>query len=321
VTRSCSLAALTALSVAAATAAHAQPVAKDRPAMAAAGSLGATPTAAAAKVFVDSVEKRLNALSIEANQAGWVAATYITDDTEALSARAQEALNVATQRFALTARRYDGVSVPPDLRRKLNLIKLALTAPPPGDPAKASELTRLTVGMEGEYGKGAYCRRGPLGAPAGAAGDSACYQINELSRALATSRDPAVLLDAWRGWHAVGAPIRPKYQRFAELSNQGARELGFTDLGAMWRSNYDMPADQFPRPRRDVALRLRHAGRPVPARPRAAVEAGGAALRVAARLRAHAAQPAVRRRGRVEGRDDPRAPSPSRRRSSPRAAP
>src|SRR5262249_54480165 len=30
-----------------------------------------------------------------------------------------------------------------------------------------------------------------------------------------------------------------------ELSNKGARELGFADTGAMWRSKYDMPADDF----------------------------------------------------------------------------
>ena len=30
-----------------------------------------------------------------------------------------------------------------------------------------------------------------------------------------------------------------------ELANEGASELGFTDLGAMWRSGYDMPPDDF----------------------------------------------------------------------------
>ena len=30
-----------------------------------------------------------------------------------------------------------------------------------------------------------------------------------------------------------------------ELGNRGARELGFADVGAMWRSGYDMPPDEF----------------------------------------------------------------------------
>lgn len=215
-----------------------------------AASVAAAPAAApapvAARAFVDSAERVLADLSVRANRAQWVAATYITDDTERLSAEATERVNVATQRFALAARRYDGSALPSDVRRKLTLLKLALGAPPPSDPAKATELTTLGVGLEAEYGRGKYCRPGQLGQPA-AAGvkDTTCYEINALSRALAGSRDPAVLLDAWRGWHAVGAPMRARYARFAELSNEGARELGFPDAGAMWRSNYDMPPEQF----------------------------------------------------------------------------
>src|SRR5262249_17768129 len=36
-----------------------------------------------------------------------------------------------------------------------------------------------------------------------------------------------------------------RYSRFVELSNQGAREMGFKDVGALWRSGYDMPPDAF----------------------------------------------------------------------------
>ena len=39
--------------------------------------------------------------------------------------------------------------------------------------------------------------------------------------------------------------MRDRYARFVELSNKGARELGFADTGALWRSNYDMPPDDF----------------------------------------------------------------------------
>src|SRR5262245_47810444 len=39
--------------------------------------------------------------------------------------------------------------------------------------------------------------------------------------------------------------MRPRYERFVALANQGARELGFADMGALWRSGYDMPPDAF----------------------------------------------------------------------------
>ncbi|RYG88106.1 peptidase M2 family protein, partial [bacterium] len=55
----------------------------------------------------------------------------------------------------------------------------------------------------------------------------------------------AKLTQAWVDWHEAARPMREPYARFAMLANEGARELGFDDLGAMWRSNYDMTPDAF----------------------------------------------------------------------------
>ncbi|HEX6639757.1 MAG TPA: M2 family metallopeptidase, partial [Thermoanaerobaculia bacterium] len=210
--------------------------AQQRPAAASAGQ----PTAAQATDFITRAEQELAALSVKVNRADWVANNFITDDTEELTAEAQEAYAVATQKLALEARRFDRVQLPAAVRRKFNLLRLSLAAPPPGNPTEAAELTRLGVGMTADYGKGSYCRASKTRAT-----EQECLQITALSRILAESRDPAELLDVWQGWHRVGAPMRDRYARFAELSNKGARELGFADAGAMWRSGYDMPPDEF----------------------------------------------------------------------------
>jgi peptidyl-dipeptidase A len=190
----------------------------------------ATPQQAAA--FIDEAERELAQLAVRSNQASWVAATYITTDTEAMSAATASNLAVAIQQRALAARRFDNVRLEPVLRRKFNVLKLALTAPPPGNPEEATELTRTQVSMEADYGRGQYCRAG-----------GECLDIGAASRILATSRDPAEMADVWRGWHAVGAPMRQRYSRFVELSNKGARELGHPNTGAMWRSQYEMHPD------------------------------------------------------------------------------
>jgi peptidyl-dipeptidase A len=39
--------------------------------------------------------------------------------------------------------------------------------------------------------------------------------------------------------------MRKDFVRYVELANKGARELGFQDNGAMWRSKYDMRPDEF----------------------------------------------------------------------------
>jgi hypothetical protein len=68
------------------------------------------PTADDARSFMAVAESTLADLSIKWNQAGWVAATYITHDTEALSAEAQREFAVAVQRFATEAQRFDSIT-------------------------------------------------------------------------------------------------------------------------------------------------------------------------------------------------------------------
>jgi peptidyl-dipeptidase A len=197
------------------------------------------PTAADARAFMAAAESTLAELSIDWNQAGWVAATYITHDTEALSAEAQRQYAVAVQRFATDANRFDKVTLPPELRRKFNLLRLALAAPPPADPAKAEMLTRISVGLESDYGRGTWCRPSPPSA------QRDCLQINALSRIMAQSRDPAELRDVWVGWRTISPPMKDRYAQFVELSNEGARQLGFANTGVMWRSSYDMTPEAF----------------------------------------------------------------------------
>jgi hypothetical protein len=63
---------------------------------------------------------------------------------------------------------------------------------------------------------------------------------------MGTNRDPAKLAEMWTSWHDnVGTPMRADYAKLVEIANQGAKDLGYADVGAMWRSGYDMPADDF----------------------------------------------------------------------------
>ncbi|HEY2943063.1 MAG TPA: M2 family metallopeptidase [Vicinamibacteria bacterium] len=191
-------------------------------------------TAAEARAFVDEAEARLLELSNDSNRADWVKSTYITDDTEMLAAQANQRSISATVSYAKSATRFDRLKLPEDVARKLKLLKLALTLPAPANPREAEELTRIVAGMEGTYGKGKWCRT-----PAD------CLDLNALERILAESRDPKELRDAWVGWHAIAPPMRKDFTRYVELGNKGARELGFADMGALWRSKYDMPPDAF----------------------------------------------------------------------------
>ena len=216
------------------------------------------PTVEEARAFIERVNTALLASSIENSRTAWVGRTYITDDTEILIATASARTIALRNQLIAESHRFDNLKLPPDLAREIMLLRTN-ARPAPSDPALRLETTRLAAQLEGIYGKGKYC----------VGGDSRqCLGIDDLDVRMATSRDPKELLELWTGWHAIAVPMRPKYARFVELSNQGARELGFEDTGG------------------SLALPLRHARPTVFGRARAHVAAATAAVRRIACIRA-----------------------------------
>jgi hypothetical protein len=122
------------------------------------------------------------------------------------------------------------------MARKMKLLKLGLTLAAPSDPKESAEVTRLATSQ---------ARRDLRQGQVLPGREPKCLDIEDITRIMASSTNPSELLDAWRGWHTISPPMRKDFTRFVELSNKGARELGFKDTGAMWRSKYDMPPDDF----------------------------------------------------------------------------
>src|SRR5713226_3599057 len=225
-----------ALSVALlASAARAQTPAKKNSSSSAKTS-SAQPAPADAKRFIEQAETRLLDLWIKSQRASWVAENFITDDTESISADADQAAKAATADLANQAKKFDKLQLPPDVARKFKLLKLSVDIPSPRDPAAQAELAKIAASLDGDYGKGTWC-----------ADDKKenCKQLPDIEKILANSRDPKELLRTWQGWHAIAPPLKKRYTRMVDLANKGAREMGFADVGAMWRSNYDMPPDDF----------------------------------------------------------------------------
>jgi len=208
------------------------------------GCRAAAPTGGAPatdlKAFLDEVDATLLRLSNEANQAGWVQETYITPDTEAIAARASEALMNAVTGFAKRAATFNAQSATPEQQRQLTVLKNSITMASPSEAKESEELAKLVTSMNGAYGRGKYC-------PAGEGSSETCLDIEAVTEILAKDRNPAHIRDVWEGWHTISPPFKKDYVRFVELSNKGAKELGFADTGAMWRSRYDMPPDEFAR--------------------------------------------------------------------------
>ena len=195
------------------------------------------PTVLDAERFVAESEKKLDQLGLDAGRAEWVAENFITLDTETLTAQANEQYLTVSGDIALKARRYNGLKVSEASARKLMLMQQSLMLENADD---RGAYARLAASMTGAYGKAKYC-------PAAAAGAARpdCMPLGELEKVLATSHDPARLKEVWLGWHAQSPAYKQDYAKYVELSNKGARAMGYADTGALWRSRYDMAPDAF----------------------------------------------------------------------------
>lgn len=198
------------------------------------------PTVEEARAFFTKVDADLRRLWTQSSRADWINQNFITDDTEALAASGQEASMEYLTRTIKASLRFNAVKLPDDLARQFLLLKLGTSLPAPTDPKERALLAETSVWMTGAYGKGKYCPDRLKNDP-----KKKCLDLGDLSKIMAKSRKYDELLEAWTGWHAIAPPIRKKYERYVELGNKGAKEIGFADMGALWRSGYDMTPEQF----------------------------------------------------------------------------
>ena len=194
-----------------------------------------TPPATNANAFLEKAEKAMFDQSLVQNHADWINATYINDDSDALAAYFGAIRTRMTVDYALEAAKFaDAPGLSAETKRRLLMLRTALTLPAPTTPGAADELNSLATSLQSAYGKGKGTLRGqPING-------------SDIEAAMGTSRNPDELKEMWVSWHDnVGAPMRQDYTELVSIANAGAKELGFADTGAMWRSKYDMPADDF----------------------------------------------------------------------------
>ena len=167
------------------------------PACAAALLAGAA-GAETADEFAARVNRELQEVGIETGRAEWVQRTYITPDTDAIASRAGEREQAVYARLIAESKAFDGQPQSADAARTIKLLRISQDAPAPDDPEKRAELAQIETRMVSVYSAGKYCPDG----------EASCKNFEALAKTMATSRDPAELLETWTGWHAIAKPIR-----------------------------------------------------------------------------------------------------------------
>jgi len=191
-------------------------------------------TAADAVAFTADAEAQLEKMSEYAARIAWTRATYITFDTMALEAQANAEFTELGVKLAKGAARFNDVpGIDPVTRRKLNLLKLGLVLPAPDRPGAADELSQLSTKLDSTYATGKFEFKGKQ------------ITLDDASELLAESRNPAETKALYEGWRTVSPPMRDDYARLVEIANEGSRDLGYADTGALWRAGYDMEPDAF----------------------------------------------------------------------------
>jgi peptidyl-dipeptidase A len=192
-------------------------------------------TAAEADKFVADINKDLKEKLPYWQAAAWLQQTYITDDSQLINSRAsEEYLNWQSRRVE-ESKRFNGVEgMNADTARTIMLLK-NVSAPAPSDAALQGELAKILTKMDANYGSGKWCRT---------AND--CLVLDDIEKIIDNPNEtPEARAAAWKGWQETARPIRKDYQRFVEIINQGAKEMGFADAGEVWRGGYDMKPDEF----------------------------------------------------------------------------
>jgi len=185
--------------------------------------------------FVARFNEELRDLDKFTATTNWVQATYINQDTSYLKAQQDQVYAQWQSKTVADSLKYAGQELSPATARALHRLRTMNSQPAPGDPVQRAALAEITTALAGMYNTGTYCPED----------GSECRYLVELEDVFSNSRDYDELLAAWTGWRTVAPPMRDKYQRYVELINLGAAELGFADLGEMWRSGYDMSPANF----------------------------------------------------------------------------
>ena len=248
-----------------------------KPAPAAVSPNRPKPTIADARTWIEKAEKRLLTLGIDAGRADWIAATYIIDDSEILSAQLNQRAISATVELVKEADRFNGMPLPEDIERKIKLLKLSLTLPAPSNEGK-----RGVDAHQERHGR--HVRQGQVLPRSRAKGRR---QQGWLPRPEGDHPHHGQEPQLRRAARRVGrlahdlAPDEQAVRALRRAREQGRKEIGFEDTGALWRANYDMTPDAFEnelerlweqvKPLYDVAplLRAREAPREVRRRVRA----------------------------------------------------
>jgi len=174
-----------------------------------------------------------------------------SDFEELAAAKVGAEAALLSTNLANRAKRYNDLTLPTDMARKMDGLKRGSNFPAPDKAGAAEKLSTLMTKLDSTYGTGKFVFNAkaktfqPMAEGQELTKDERVLTLGEASDIIAKSRDPETTKAIWEGWRTISKPMKNDYAAMVDIVNEGSRELGFADTGALWRSGYDMPADDF----------------------------------------------------------------------------
>ncbi|XP_070531903.1 angiotensin-converting enzyme-like [Ptychodera flava] len=191
-----------------------------------------------AVAYLEEYNERAQEVYYKSVLASWNYNTNLTSENQAKTI----AENLKASAFDLEARRnvsqYDWSNFTADTQRQLGKLYYVGSSALEGDDLQQYE--QILADLEQLYSTAKVCR------------DGTCHPLDpDLTRIMATSRDYNELKWVWENWRKeTGPKMKDKYEDFVVLANKAAGVNDQPDMGAYWRSWYEMDNLE------DEALRL-----------------------------------------------------------------
>ncbi|KAJ3342651.1 hypothetical protein HDU93_001631 [Gonapodya sp. JEL0774] len=187
------------------------------------------------KAYLDEVNDILSEAERVASEAAWAYETDVTDENLAKLADADVAFSsLALKTSRRTAKLFGkcdltGPKFPASLGRQVKFL-IELSTDTPSSKSDQKRLAQVIGEMTSTYAKARV--DGHLLDP-------------DLTATLATSRNADELERVYVGWRDANKVSKAPFSEYVELQNKAAAENGYKDMGAVWRSGYEMPTAEF----------------------------------------------------------------------------
>ncbi|KAI9019844.1 zinc metallopeptidase, partial [Hyaloraphidium curvatum] len=188
--------------------------------------------------WLESKSKILAEFDTRLNEASWAYETNVTDENQEAASRASVEFDAISLKVSSSARKEfrgcigaKGASEEQDAVLRQFRFVLEMSDGIMSDKRRQKRLTEVVNEMTAIYAK--------------ATVNGSLHLDPELTRIMATSRDPKELEYVYVAWRKANYASRKLYEEYVELSNRAARESGFSDMGQLWRSGFDMTAQEY----------------------------------------------------------------------------